>query len=247
MSVVMQEACATPVSISPGPGPTSSLYVATSLEFWSTGEPEWFARDVQINDTAYRRLDPEYYAWLRSRMSRAKGAAAAGKLDAAAFEDLRIRFNAVHEWAIEHFGEEELLLAVRALEPEEYKPPMAEDDGPHAPLSRAAKSSGNHISSEVIAMVDAIAENAMARGWNRERLYGAGNGMFDPRRGLVCFLKAGDRIGEVTAQSIEIIHPLPSEVRHRFYNPDVEQPWMKKIVPAAQKDEKEISPAGISR
>ena len=50
-----------------------------------------------------------------------------------------------------------------------------------------------------------------------------------PERGLVCFLKPGDRIGEVTLQSIEIIHPLPSEVRHRFYNPDVDQPWVKKI------------------
>ncbi len=224
-----------------------ALFVSTSLQVWSTDEPQRFARDFQVNDTVYRRLDPGYYAWLRSRMSRAKEAAAAGKLDAVAFEDLRVRFNAVHEWAIEHFGEKELLPAMRALEPEEYKPPMAEDDGPHAPLPRAAKSAGNHISSEVIAMVDAIAENAMALGWSHERLYGTGNGMFDPRRGLICFLKAGDRIGEVTAQSIEIIHSLPSEVRHRFYNPDVEQPWMKKIVPDAQKDEKEIYPAGISR
>jgi hypothetical protein len=28
--------------------------------------------------------------------------------------------------------------------------------------------------------------------------------------------------------SIEIIHPLPAEVRHRFYNPDVEQPWERR-------------------
>jgi hypothetical protein len=68
----------------------------------------------------------------------------------------------------------------------------------------------------------------MAIGWKRERLYGTGNGVFDPRRGLVCYLKAGDRIGEVTLHSIEIIHPLPSEVRLRFYNPDVTQPWERR-------------------
>lgn len=87
-------------------------------------------------------------------------------------------------------------------------------------------------------MVDAISERALSLGWRRERLYGTGgNGAFDPRRGLVCLLKPGDRIGDVTAQSIEIIHPPPSEVRHRFYNPDVDQPWIKRIAPEPQKIE----------
>ena len=53
------------------------LFVSTSLDTWMAGNPEIFARDVQINDTAYRRLDPDYYAWLRSRMRLAKLAAGA--------------------------------------------------------------------------------------------------------------------------------------------------------------------------
>ena len=92
MSVAVLEPCAISAPAAPG-----SLFVATSLHVWSTAEPDRFARDFQINDTVYRRLDPEYYAWLRSRMVLAKKAAAAGHLDAAAFEDLRLRFNAVHE------------------------------------------------------------------------------------------------------------------------------------------------------
>jgi hypothetical protein len=83
-------------------------------------------------------------------------------------------------------------------------------------------------------MVDSISELARSLGWKRERLYAAGgHGIFDSNRGLVCFLKPGDRIGEVAAQSIEIIHPLPSEVRHRFYNPDVDQPWIRRVSPSA--------------
>jgi len=31
-------------------------------ELLETDRPDAFNRDVQINDTAYRRLDPEYYA-----------------------------------------------------------------------------------------------------------------------------------------------------------------------------------------
>ena len=94
------------------------------------------------------------------------------------------------------------------------------------PLVR--KSGGDHISPDTVALVDGIAESALAIGWKHERLYGIGSGAFDPRRGLVCYLKAGDRIGEVTLYSIEIIHPLPAEVRHRFYNPDVAQPWERR-------------------
>jgi hypothetical protein len=99
-----------------------------------------------------------------------------------------------------------------------------------------------------MALVDSISEEALSLGWKRQRLYAAGSSrIFDAQRGLVCFLKAGDRIGEVTIQSIEIIHPLPAEVRHRFYNPDVDQPWVKKIDGAAQKNENPSCPPGISR
>jgi hypothetical protein len=204
------------------------LFVATSLATWTTANPEQFARDFQINDTVYRRLDPEYYAWLRSRMVLARKAATAGHLDAAAFEDLRLRFNTVHEWAVEHFGEEQLLQAVRSLRAAEYKPPITEDDRPILPTPVLRKSGGDHISPDAVALVDSIADNALATGWKRERLYGIGGGIFDPLRGLVCYLKAADRIGEVTMHSIEIIHPLPAEVRHRFYNPDVTQPWERR-------------------
>ena len=225
MIEVLQEPSATVIQ---PPRGGSTLFVSSSLAIWATNQPNGIARDFQINDTVYRRLDPEYYAWLRSRMVLARKAATAGHLDAAAFEGLRLQFNAVHEWAVEHFGEEQLLQSVRSLRAAEYKPPIAEDDRPIVPPPVLRKSGSEHISPDAVALVDGIADNAMAIGWKRERLYGTGNGVFDPRRGLVCYLKAGDRIGEVTLHSIEIIHPLPSEVRLRFYNPDVAQPWERR-------------------
>jgi len=226
MKTESQEQCVSAVGVAPhGPSP-GCLFVSSTLATWTTPHPEWFARDVQINDTVYRRLDPEYYAWLRSRMVVAKNVAAAGKLDAAAFEDLRVRFNAVHEWAIEHCGEERLLDAVRTMRAADYQPPVAEDDARRVPAPRSRDS--NHVAPEAVAMVDAISERALSLGWKHERLYGAGGrGIFDSRRGLVCYLKPGDRIGEVTAQSIEII--LKDGVRQHFYNPDVDQPWLKRI------------------
>ena len=106
MSTVLTEQCAQSAEDAPSGDSPGCLFVSTSLATWTTANPEQFARDFQINDTVYRRLDPEYYAWLRSRMVVAKKAATAGHLPPAAFEELRVRFNAVHEWAVEHFGED---------------------------------------------------------------------------------------------------------------------------------------------
>ena len=94
MNDVSAEQCAQ-VAGKPADLPAASLFVSSTLLTWSTGTPDRFARDFQINDTVYRRLDPEYYSWLRSRMVIAKKAAAAGQIDAAAFEELRCRFNAL--------------------------------------------------------------------------------------------------------------------------------------------------------
>ena len=105
MTTVLTEQCAKPAEDSPFGESPGCLFVSTSLATWTTTNPEQFARDFQINDTVYRRLDPDYYAWLRSRMAVAKKAATAGHLSPDAFEDLRVRFNAVHEWAVKHFGE----------------------------------------------------------------------------------------------------------------------------------------------
>ena len=134
------------------------------------------------------------------------------------------------KWAVEHLGEDELLAAVRTVRAGDYSPPVPEDDDLRVPLPCGRKSGSDRIPPEAVAMVGAIRERALSLGWKHERLYGKGeNGIFDPRRGLVCFLKPGDRIGDVALQSIEIIGPPPSEVRQRFYNPDVDQPWIKRI------------------
>lgn len=210
------------------------LFVSTALEYWSTDQGIAFARDVQIDDTAFRRLDPEYYAWLRSRMVLAKKTMAGGHLDAAAFEELRIRFNAIHQWAVEHFGED-LLREARTLRAGEYRPPVAEDDKPRAPLKRELRSAAaHHIRPEAHAMVDAIRDQALALGWTLEALYRTRGRFRFPlgdEYGLICFLGAEDRIGRVTADSIEIIGPPPQGFRSHFYNPDSEHPWKRHVEP----------------
>ena len=204
-----------------------ALFVSTGLESWTTDQPKVFARDVQINDTAYRRLDPEYYAWLRSKMQLAKMSVEAGQLGRDEFDELRRRYDATHDWAVAHFGELRLLDAIRDLDARDYAPPAAEPEAPPnkpRPADLALESA--------LAAVNAIAEKAMALGWTRESLYRTSISSFGFNCGLAHFLKPFDRIGEVTTHWIEIIRA--NDIRHRFYNPNVDQPWIRRIKSSAE-------------
>jgi hypothetical protein len=188
------------------------LFVSTALQPWQPAHPELIARDCGINGTVFRRLDPEYYAWLRFRMHIAQMAAKAGQLDASEFDRLRASFNRVHAWAMERFERAALEEAIRTLDARHYEPPQAIQDAPRRELD-----AGLEAQAHAAAQVDAVRERALALGWSEERLY---------TRGLVALLHPSEQIGTVTREAIEII--LPSGVRQHFYNPDVEQPWIRR-------------------
>ena len=206
------------------------LFVSTALDTWFTEHAAAFARDVQIDDIAYRRLDPEYYAWLRSRMVLAKSAASAGQIGIDAFDELRHRFNAIHQWAVDHFGEQALIAAVRSVGHREYHPPVAEPEPQYRAVVPACPDRNTvAVSPESTALVNAIRDRALALGWTHESLYQTRGSLRFPLGsdyGLVCYLKPGDRIGDVTTHSIEII--LPNNIRQRLYNPNVDQPWIRR-------------------
>ena len=150
----------------------------------------------------------------------AKLSVLAGQLPQEALDATRDSFNRIHEWAIAHFGEAILQEAVRALDARDYRPPVAEPWDTPSVVGKAAPAA------EAVAMVDAIQEQAVGVGWKQERLYRTGKPS-SQNRGLVSYLNPADRIGEVTHEAIEII--LPNGVRQHFYNPDVEQPWIRRV------------------
>jgi hypothetical protein len=198
------------------------LFVSTALDAWFTEHAAAFARDVQIDDTAYRLLDPEYYAWLRSKMNLAKMTAEAGQLGRNEYDELRRRFNAMNEWAIALFGDRALIDAIRNLDARIYAPPVPEPEEPPLSPRRVDVALENAVT-----MVDAITEKAMALGWTRESLYRTSTSPFGFNCGLAHFLNASDRIGEVTTYWIEIIRA--NGGRNSFYNPNVDQPWIRRI------------------
>jgi hypothetical protein len=226
----------------PGKNETSqgtAIYAATDLEFWETDKPHYFARDIRINGTCFRRLDPDYYAWLRYKMVSAQSAHNAGKLSDQAWETLRERFNSLQEMAIEKFSKETLQQALRQFNPKSYTPPLAPKAEPVRsaqfpkkdwlyPAGQAWKCR-QKVTSQAVAKVDAIRDEAIAKGWSHARLY-QNQGRFSfpcgEDYGLVCFVNGQRQIGEITTRYIEIIHETAGRKnRLRFANPDVDQPW----------------------
>jgi hypothetical protein len=212
----------------------ADFWVSTDLVLWRPQDPTFIARDCQINDRCYRRLDPEYFAWLKLKMHAVKDAADAGRVPVEAFDELRQQFNSVQVRAIEAFGEQRLLEAVRMLNAETYRPPLPDEFEKAKPVELVPSRINPETERLVRArgLVDEIRDQALALGWTMESLYfcnGYERHPIGPRYGLVCYIASDQRIGEVTRQSIELIGPPPIEVRSRFYNPDVEQPWIRRI------------------
>ena len=100
-----------------------ALRVATDLRYVQINDSNDHPQDVIHEGTVYRRLDAEYYAWLRRRMERAKKARNTGKLNARTWETLRQRFNALNTWALKHLDEKALLSAIESLDEKFYIAP----------------------------------------------------------------------------------------------------------------------------
>jgi hypothetical protein len=149
------------------------------------------------------------------------------------FDELRQRFNEMQRVAVAMFGEPALVDAVRTISPESYRPPLPdeyESPKPAAPIVPRPNPEAERLA-RARQLVDGIRDQALALGWTMDSLYfseGFERRPIGPRYGLVCYIHVQDRIGEVARQSIELIGAPPLETRSRFYNPDVDQPWIRK-------------------
>ena len=213
----------------------SPIWVSTDLQAWCPRDANRVAHECQINDRWYRRLDPDYFAWLKIRMHAVKAAADAGRVPPEAWEASRLAFTAIQAHTIGLFGEELLLHAVRTLDAEKYRPPLPEEfEKPKLPPNPSQHGPATEERlSRAREMIAAIRERALALGWSEAHLSAvppdAHYGEVATGSGLVCYLRPGDQIGEVTREAIEVI--LSSGVRQHFYNPEVEQPWIRRASP----------------
>ncbi len=213
-------------------------FASTALELHQAGLPDDDPRDIFIGDVCYRRVDPEYFAWLRGRMESARRRFEAGGLSQTAWEELRARFNRLQEWAIDRYGQAALKAVIRAFNPSSYIPPANRKPEPEPePEPFRFPKEGEFrfertISPDALAKVDAIREQAQALGWSEARLYqNRGRFVFPCGQdwGLVCFVGPKDALGQITETHIEIVHDWNGARNTlRFANADVWPPRIPK-------------------
>ena len=212
-------------------------FASTALDLHQAGPEDNPPCDIFIGDVCYRRVDPEYFAWLRGRMESARRRFEAGGLSQTAWDELRARFNKLQEWVIRQYGQVALKAVIRAFNPANYIPPANRKPEPESEPEPFRFPKGGEfrfertIAPDALAKVDAIREQAQALGWSEARLYqNRGRFVFPCGQdwGLVCFVGPKDALGVITETHIEIVHDWNGARNTlRFANADV---WPPRIL-----------------
>lgn len=125
------------------PERTAVLYVSQDLRCWETNEPALYDRDIAIDGLPYRRLDLEYYAWLKFKLDWAMGAFNSGRIGTVLFDEISRRFSAVYVWARGWCGEAALRHAEAAFNAQNYSPPPTSTRSKHFPRRSRRGPAGN--------------------------------------------------------------------------------------------------------
>lgn len=227
-------------------------YVATDLSVLTPLVPPVEGVELQHAWSAYRRLDPRYYAYLFSRMGMAKTAAARQLISAPAYQRLRDTFAGLHGWARARYGDTALREALHHPSGQAYPVPavgpltlpalVIDRDGAlqgyaemmrTAPQPFAYPAAGAYRFTHVVTwgavlLVDMIRDHARSLGWEDASLYQNRSALAFPcgqEYGLVCFLGPDVAIGEVSPGSIALVSTHPGGGTLRWYHPTADQPW----------------------
>jgi len=206
----------------------AAYFASTSLDLREVDNSDQQPQDIYVEYVCYRRVDPQYFAWLRRRMESARRAFDAGNLPKAQWDELRGRFNRLQDWAIAHHGKDALQAAIRSFDPSTYAPPVNWRPEPFLFPKTGDWAFTHAVSEAAVRKVDAIREAAQAKGWSDVRLYQNRSCLRFPvgqDYGLVCFLGPDDELGGITETHIAIVHVCGSRRNAlRFANADVYPP-----------------------
>jgi hypothetical protein len=212
--------------------PLSAIYVSTGLKVLTPSDLGPETKEYEHDGVKYRRLDPEYLAWLQERMFKAQAAHRNGKLPDKQWQFLRESFNAIQAWAKTAFTRKQ----APQPEVEQSDEEFFTSAGPAMPARREPEGwcypqSGSFpffetVPDASVQAVMAIRDEALSKGWSEACLLQNRAHLLFPIGhdwGLVCFLKESREIRSVSHKFIEIVHHEKSNRTSllRFQNPDL--------------------------
>jgi len=226
---------ATPSSpAQPQIAPPEALFVSSGLKVLTPPGIAPGVREFEQDGIKYRRLDPEYLAWLQDRMHKAQATHRAGKLPTKQWEFLRASFNAIADWAKQAFSRKPI------APPDESE--MSDEEAfcsgaPSHPFVRPGPMGWYYpqtgtfafhqeVTDEALTAVRAIRDEAISLGWSEASLFQNRAHLLYPIGqdwGLVCFLEKGRTLGTISREFIEIVHHEKNgrSSRLHFQNPEL--------------------------
>lgn len=241
-----------PKTKSQSPMQTEGLLVARDLDyFFEAKNINQWTEDPIINKKIFRKLDATYYLWLYTMLARAKESFEKNE-QRISYLQLKImlqRFSEIHTLAVKIFGSQKLKQALtRKSSLKNFKPPELlapkSESNLQPPQNPAETSSSSFvkdddgwtvfISLSARALVDTIASQAKNLGWTAVALYhnkGKLHFPYSETYGLVCFIKPGNEIVEVTKKQIKIKSKsgFNSFAVTTFSNPNADQFWIENL------------------
>ena len=171
-------------------------------------------RIVSYCGKTFRRLEPEYFAWLHRQMEVAR-ANQEGMPPDATWYLLQIQFDAIEAQALQDFGKDALDLVVRSMDQRFLEPIPPRDASNWTYPAEGNWYFRQPVSRQALANVQAVRDYACAMEWSEARLW-QNRGRFPfpvgSDYGLVCYLDGDCEINSINPEFIEVYHRTPSRL-----------------------------------
>ncbi len=205
-------------------------YVSTDLRMVNVPVPDAKHRDLQIEDTWYRKLDAQYFVWIEGRIAIAEKSAKKNRISKKALQSLKSRFKKIEVWVDENLSPKNLKAARALVKYGSYDEPPAASPKPINRVDEKNKCKRNSskiknipksepflypdgsywehtvpIDPDVVKIINAIREEALSKGWAEASLYqNRGHFIAGKWYGLICMLDKTDKIIKIDPQYIHI-------------------------------------------
>ena len=184
------------------------IWAATNLEILNLHKTNPDREDILHENKNYRRLSPDYFLWLQKRFFNFRQAVEKKLVDGKTETEVANRFGRIQLLAERYFSPHDFDTAKFRLSLLPMLSPNKKEQTFFIYPTDKTLPVFNPISSYALKQVDAVKHRAISLGWTESGLYqnqGTFTFPYGFDWGIINFIDRGDRLGEVTSKTIELI------------------------------------------